>query len=196
MQNTMNSEAQVVDDPLRAYTTEDVDEDVNLGSDAKREHSFLFDGFVNSKTMLNEFVVQYSKAVESQRAVEEDEDFKTMNLKPIRSSIHPIEAKIGECHTRKIFEILKKEWVEAKQNLTHETLTKCIEEIRYMVRQVNVDKANCLYVLKKRNVQTIADYYILRWQTLDSRFRVSARSIRLDEMNNENEAEEASQDKQ
>nr|KAJ0217824.1 hypothetical protein LSAT_V11C300149240 [Lactuca sativa] len=43
----------------------------------------FFDGFVNSKTMLNEFVVQYDKAVESRRAAEEDEDFKTMNSRPL-----------------------------------------------------------------------------------------------------------------
>lgn len=33
MQNTMILEAQVVDDPLQTDTTEDVDEDMNLGSD-------------------------------------------------------------------------------------------------------------------------------------------------------------------
>ncbi|KAL4580927.1 hypothetical protein LXL04_017133 [Taraxacum kok-saghyz] len=43
-------------------------------------HAF-FDGFVNSRTMLNEFVIQYDKAVESRRASEEDEYFKTMTWK-------------------------------------------------------------------------------------------------------------------
>nr|KAJ0203704.1 hypothetical protein LSAT_V11C500257730 [Lactuca sativa] len=41
------------------------------------------------------FLVQYDKAVTSRRAAEEDEDFKTMNLRPVLSSIHPIEAKAG-----------------------------------------------------------------------------------------------------
>ncbi|KAL7589965.1 hypothetical protein Lser_V15G37917 [Lactuca serriola] len=53
----------------------------------------FFDGFVNSRTMLNEFVVQCDKAVESRRAAEEDEDFKTMNSRPVLSSVHPIEEK-------------------------------------------------------------------------------------------------------
>ncbi|XP_052624745.1 protein FAR1-RELATED SEQUENCE 5-like [Lactuca sativa] len=56
----------------------------------------FFDGFVNSSTMLNEFVIQYDKAVKSRRAAEEDEDFKTMNSRAILSSVHPIEAKAEE----------------------------------------------------------------------------------------------------
>ncbi|CAI9286921.1 unnamed protein product [Lactuca saligna] len=43
--------------------------------------------------MLNEFIVHYDKAVESRRAAEEDEDFKTMNSRPVLFSVHPIEAK-------------------------------------------------------------------------------------------------------
>ncbi|CAI9288659.1 unnamed protein product [Lactuca saligna] len=57
--------------------------------------------------------------VESRRAAEEDEDFKTMNSRPILSSVHPIEAKAGQYYTRKIFDTLKKEWTEAITNLTH-----------------------------------------------------------------------------
>ncbi|KAL7602925.1 protein FAR1-RELATED SEQUENCE 5-like [Lactuca sativa] len=102
----------------------------------------FFDGFVNSRTMLNEFVVQYDKAVESRRAAEEDEDFKTMNSRPILSSVHPIEAKAGQCYTRKMFDTFKKEWTEAITNLTHETIGKTTEESTYRVGQLDVDKKN------------------------------------------------------
>ncbi|GJY31517.1 FAR1-related sequence 5-like protein [Tanacetum coccineum] len=54
-------------------------------------HSF-FDGFVNSKTMLNDFVQQYDKAVSSRRGVEKDQDFRTLNSKPSLQGDHPIEA--------------------------------------------------------------------------------------------------------
>ncbi|XP_023753929.1 protein FAR1-RELATED SEQUENCE 5-like [Lactuca sativa] len=91
----------------------------------------FFDDFVNLSTMLNDFLIQYDKAVSSRRAAKEDEDFKTMNSRPILSSIHPIEAKAGECYTRKVFEIFKKEWIEATSNLTYEALSKSTEEIQY-----------------------------------------------------------------
>ncbi|XP_052622639.1 protein FAR1-RELATED SEQUENCE 5-like [Lactuca sativa] len=68
----------------------------------------FFDGFVNSRTMLNEFVEQYDKVVESRRAAEEDENFKTMNLRPVLSSVHPIEAKAGQCYSRKMLDTFKK----------------------------------------------------------------------------------------
>ncbi|CAI9283460.1 unnamed protein product [Lactuca saligna] len=126
---------------------------------SKSIHSF-FDEFVNSKTMLNEFVAQYDKALKSRRAVEEDEYFKTINSKAVLSSVHPIEVRAGECYTRKIFEIFQKEWIEANNNLTHET---------------------------KRHVQTLPDHYILPRWTLDARFQVGTSSIGLDEMNNEKE---------
>ena len=100
----------------------------------------FFDGYVNSRTMLNEFVLQYDKAVESRRTVEEDEDFKTMNSSAILSSMHPIEAKAGKCYTRKVFENFQKEWMEAINNLTHETLSKSKEEIKYRVGKLNTDK--------------------------------------------------------
>ena len=99
-----------------------------------------FNGFDNSRTMLNEFVVQYDKAVESRKVTEEDEDFKTMNSSAILSSMHPIEAKAGKCYTRKVFENFQKEWMEAINNLTHETLSKSKEEIKYRVGKLNTDK--------------------------------------------------------
>ncbi|XP_052624883.1 protein FAR1-RELATED SEQUENCE 5-like [Lactuca sativa] len=177
----------------------------------------FFDGFVNSNTMLNEFVVQYEKAVESRRAAEEDEDFKTMNSRPILSSLHPIEEKAGECYTRKIFDMFKKEWTEASSNLTHETISKSTEEIKYRVGQLKVDKTywryvtfrfsnevnvtcscskyetdrilckHSLYVMKKRHVDTLPSRYILHRWTLNARYKVGNGRIGLEEMNNGND---------
>ncbi|XP_052627778.1 protein FAR1-RELATED SEQUENCE 5-like [Lactuca sativa] len=177
----------------------------------------FFDGFVNSKTLLNEFVVQYDKAVDSRRAAEEDEDFKTMNSRPVLSSIHPIEEKVGECYTRKIFDMFKKEWIEATSNLTHETISKGTEESTYRVGQLKVEKTywrivtfrfsnevnvtcscskyetcgilckHCLYVMKKRHVETLPSHYILHRWTLNARYKVGNSIIGLEEINNENE---------
>ncbi|KAJ0863281.1 putative transcription factor FAR family [Helianthus annuus] len=179
-------------------------------------HSF-FDGHVNSKTMLNEFVVQYDKAVEARRAAEEDEDFKTMNSKPVLSSVNLIEAKASSRYTRKLFDVFKKEWIEATFNLTHETISKTSKEIIYKVGQVDIDKiywrnvnfrvsdkidvtCSCakfetygilckhiLYVLKKRHVETLPDHYILPRWTLDAKYKVDNCTIGLEDTHNENE---------
>lgn len=117
--------------------------------------------------MLNEFRIQYDKAVNSRIAVEEDEDFITMNSRAVLSSVHPIEAKagklfifiafmlfthfllfivflvpwfVGKFYTRKIFEKFEKEWKEATNNLTHDTLNKSLEHVAYNVGQLNVEK--------------------------------------------------------
>ncbi|KAL7592957.1 hypothetical protein Lser_V15G32446 [Lactuca serriola] len=176
----------------------------------------FFDGFVNSRTMLNEFVLQYDKAVESRRAAEEDEDFKTMNSRPVLSSVHPIEAKAGQFYTRKMFDTFKKEWTEAIINLTHETITKTTEESIYRVGRLDVNKkywrivtfrslnqvivtCSCsmyetngilckhsLYVMKKKHVQELPSHYILPRWTLDARYKLGSASIGLGEINTEN----------
>ncbi|XP_076932387.1 protein FAR1-RELATED SEQUENCE 5-like [Bidens hawaiensis] len=102
-------------------------------------HSY-FDGYVNSKTMLNEFVIPYDKAVEARMATEEDEDFRTMDSKPTLSSVNPIEAKAGSRYIKNLFDLFKKEWTEATLNLTHETVSKSLEEIKYKVGQLDIDK--------------------------------------------------------
>nr|GFA00797.1 hypothetical protein [Tanacetum cinerariifolium] len=154
-------------------------------------HSF-FDGFVNSNTMLNEFVIQYDKAVNSRRAAEEDEDFKTMNSRVILSSVHPIEAKAGKCYTRKIFEKFKKEWKEATNNLSHSTLSKSLEHVTYSVGQLNVEK-KCwrtvnFSLLNKVDVTCSCDmfetYGILCKHIL---FKVGNHSIGIKEVNDESE---------
>ncbi|XP_061352945.1 protein FAR1-RELATED SEQUENCE 5-like [Gastrolobium bilobum] len=83
----------------------------------------FFDGYVNSNTMLNDFVIQYDKAIKSRRDAEEDEDFKTINTKAILETAHPIEATAGERYTRKMFEIFKKEWKVAIGDYFHEKIS-------------------------------------------------------------------------
>ncbi|KAK1406503.1 hypothetical protein QVD17_41883 [Tagetes erecta] len=73
------------------------------------------------------------RAVEARRAAEEDQDFQTMNSKPILSSVNLIEAKAGSRYTRNLFDVFKKEWTEATFNLSHERICKNLEEIRYKV---------------------------------------------------------------
>ncbi|GJY63659.1 FAR1-related sequence 5-like protein [Tanacetum coccineum] len=167
--------------------------------------------------MLNEFVIQYDKAVEARRAAKEDEDFKTMNSLPVLSSINPIEAKAGASYTRKMFEVFKKEWVQETNNLTHESLSKNSDEIKYRVGQVNIEKKywrivtfrlsdkvditcscakfetlgmlckHALYDLKKRNIETFPNHYILPRWTLNVRHKVGNGCIELGDMHNKDE---------
>nr|XP_043626171.1 protein FAR1-RELATED SEQUENCE 5-like [Erigeron canadensis] len=177
-------------------------------------HSF-FDGYVTSNTMLNEFVVQYDNAVKSRRKAEEDEDFRTINSRPVLSSLNPIEAKAGIRYTSNIFEDFQKEWIQATNNLAHETLTKNVEEIIYKVGQLDIEKrywrtvtfrlsskvdvtCSCakfetygmlckhiLYVLKKKHIETLPDHYILPRWTLDTRYKEDSCSIRMEDIDRE-----------
>ncbi|KAK2990353.1 hypothetical protein RJ640_000799 [Escallonia rubra] len=173
-------------------------------------HSF-FDGYVNSNTMLNEFVVKYDNAVYNRRYAEEDEDFKTMNSRAVLSSDHPIEARVGECYTRSVFEIFKKEW-NASVSCSHITLSKETDVTRYRVGLITVDKekwrtvhycsleninATCscakfetagilckhiIYILKKKKITDLPEYYILPRWTIHARYKVGDVGDRMDEI--------------
>ncbi|CAI9295625.1 unnamed protein product [Lactuca saligna] len=203
---------------------------VDLSDDGKHETEHLrsyvsrYSDFqeVHRKWVNSETIEQFEATwedmllVESRRAAEEDEDFKTMNSRPVLSSLHPIEAKAGQFYTRKMFDIFKKEWIETITNLTHETLTKTTEESIYKVGQLDVDTkywrivtfrslnqvsvtCSCsmyetngilckhsLYVMKKKHVQELPSHYIFPRWTLDARYKLGSVSIGLGELNNEN----------
>ncbi|XP_039146872.1 protein FAR-RED ELONGATED HYPOCOTYL 3-like [Dioscorea cayenensis subsp. rotundata] len=77
----------------------------------------FFDGFVNSQTPLDEFVMQYDKALCDRRNDEENEDFKTLNSMPNFLSGHPIERCAGEVYTRAEFNIFQAELCESDSML-------------------------------------------------------------------------------
>nr|GEV39568.1 hypothetical protein [Tanacetum cinerariifolium] len=112
-----------------------------LENEKEETFKWLFKQFL--KCMFNKcpsaIITDQDKAisVDTRRAAEEDEDFKTMNSRPVLSSIHQIEAKAGEGYTKKIFQ---KEWIEATTNLTYVTKSKSKEKSTYWVGRVNVDK--------------------------------------------------------
>ncbi|GJW09833.1 FAR1-related sequence 5-like protein [Tanacetum coccineum] len=100
-----------------------------------------FKQWVRSDTV-EDFESQWLSTLEEQLKAEEDEDFKTMNSRPVLSSIHPIEAKAGKLLLSIMFQPLfcEQTTIEATTNLTHETKSKSEEKSSYWVGRVNVDK--------------------------------------------------------
>nr|GEX28026.1 protein FAR1-related sequence 5-like [Tanacetum cinerariifolium] len=148
----MNSENQKINDPSKTYLIEDIDingylfgcDDDEVNHDGiwekPNEDQEAFKQWIRSATVLGTFRSTCWNIYNTQRAAEEDEDFKNINSTPVLSSIHPVKAKAGESYTKKIFELFQKEWIEATTNLTHETKSKSEEKHSYWVGRVNVDK--------------------------------------------------------
>ena len=91
--------------------------------------------------MLNEFVLQYDRAVSSQRKVEEDQDHRTLHSKSSLHIDHPIEERARECYTRNLYEIFRKEW-KASLEYFHETISKDANLIKYRVGLYKLVKIN------------------------------------------------------
>ncbi|GKD85597.1 FAR1-related sequence 5-like protein, partial [Tanacetum coccineum] len=89
--------------------------------------------------MLNDFVVQYDKAVNSRRSAEREQDLRILNSKLTLHSDHPIEAIVAKCYTRNIYEIFKKEW-KASGDWGHEKISKVYELVKYHVGFIKVTK--------------------------------------------------------
>ncbi|XP_076956854.1 protein FAR1-RELATED SEQUENCE 5-like [Bidens hawaiensis] len=161
-----------------------------------RSESILsfFDGYVNSNTMLNEFVVQYDKAVEARGVTEEDEDVGCMNSKPNFSSVNPIEAKAGSRYTKQLFKVFMNEWTQATFNLTHETISKSLEEINYNVGQLNIDKIYWRNVKFRLSDKLDVTCSCSKW-TLDTRYKLTDCTIGIEDRHSGNEAWKCWQDR-
>ncbi|GJT42965.1 FAR1-related sequence 5-like protein [Tanacetum coccineum] len=177
---------------VKAYLNDTFFAGMTTSGRSESMHSF-FDGFVNSKTMLNDFVQQYDKAVSSRRGAEKDQDFRTLNSKPSLQGDHPIEAMAAKCYTRNLYDVFMKNW-KASFDCGHKKITKDSSLVQYRVGflQGNVENwkvveckigseffATCscakfetfrilckhiLYIMRRKLLTIIPNHYILpRW---------------------------------
>lgn len=65
---------------------------------------------MHAHTPLTEFVMQYDKALKSQRASEKNEDLNTSNTRPVLHGSNPLEAQVGSLYRRNFFDIFQNEW--------------------------------------------------------------------------------------
>ncbi|GAB2211082.1 hypothetical protein Droror1_Dr00016373, partial [Drosera rotundifolia] len=82
----------------------------------------------------------YDKVLVARRAVEEEEDFVTMDSKPTLIDYHLIEEQAGKCYTRKMFTVFSKEW-KLSGFCGHERISKDDNVIRYRVGLLKLDKS-------------------------------------------------------
>ncbi|XP_020250195.1 protein FAR1-RELATED SEQUENCE 5-like [Asparagus officinalis] len=92
----------------------------------------FFDGYVNTKTRLVDFVCQYDKALANRRASESQEDFMTLNIVPTMCLRHPIEVQVSKLYTREIFKIFQDELTNGL-SLFHEEMLKEEPKTIYLV---------------------------------------------------------------
>ncbi|XP_077228322.1 protein FAR1-RELATED SEQUENCE 5-like [Tasmannia lanceolata] len=71
----------------------------------------FFDGFVNQSTTLQEFVVQYEKAVVDRRKKEAEEDWRTKQSRAVLRTKSTLEADAAKYYTRVIFDMFQLEFV-------------------------------------------------------------------------------------
>ncbi|KAK8952478.1 Protein FAR1-RELATED SEQUENCE 5 [Platanthera zijinensis] len=73
----------------------------------------FFDGFVNSKTQLLEFITQYEKALHSRHQAEEREDFNTMNSVANLFTSYALERFAAEFYTKNMFKHFQQEFKQS-----------------------------------------------------------------------------------
>ncbi|XP_039127221.1 protein FAR1-RELATED SEQUENCE 5-like [Dioscorea cayenensis subsp. rotundata] len=156
----------------------------------------FFDGFVNSQTPLDEFVMQYDKALCARRNDEENEDFKTLNSMPNFHTGHPIERHAGEVYTRAVFNIFQAELRESDSMLA-ERIRDGTDHAKYKIcnhivifrrddledgepiatcscKKFETEGVLCCHILKifkKKEVAKIPKNYILRRWSMVARNR-------------------------
>ena len=83
----------------------------------------FFDGFVNLRTQLSDFVCQYDKVVASRRASEAHEDFMNLDNVPAMCLLHSLEVQAAKTYIREILKLFQRELL-AGVSLFHEELQK------------------------------------------------------------------------
>ncbi|KAL6544224.1 hypothetical protein OROGR_010721 [Orobanche gracilis] len=173
----------------------------------------FFDTYVHASTPLHEFVVQYDKALASRRKAEEDEDFKSLDSKPVPTLKWPLEEQAGRCYTPALFTIFKQEMKDA-QTYWADKVQKEGTVTTYIVGQATKDQSkwrtvsydsdgvvvsceckhfesigllcrHALCIMWLSHVTEIPDRYILRRWTIESRHRI----VCVDKTNNIGDSE-------
>uniref|UniRef100_A0A7N0T3E6 SWIM-type domain-containing protein n=1 Tax=Kalanchoe fedtschenkoi TaxID=63787 RepID=A0A7N0T3E6_KALFE len=159
-----------------------------------------FDGYVNSNTMLNDFVKQYDKAVEARRIKEEEEDFRTIESHAVSLTNYPVEEHVARLYTRNLFEIFKLEWKKSFDYI-HKKSNKGFNFVECLVGKYGLDvkywrlvnyksdkdlslKCTCckfemegilckhiLYIVRKKNLEVIPNQYFLPRWTIGARYK-------------------------
>ncbi|KAH7665861.1 FHY3/FAR1 family protein [Dioscorea alata] len=150
----------------------------------------FFDGFVNAQTPLDEFVMQYDKALCARRIDEENEDFKTLNSMANFRTGHPIERHGGEVYTKAMFSIFQAELRDSDSMLA-ERIRDGSDHAKYIIcNQVVVFSRHCsedgepmatcsCKKFEREGVAKIPKIYILRRWTMGARYRSSAMMVEM-----------------
>ncbi|KAH7681875.1 FHY3/FAR1 family protein [Dioscorea alata] len=151
----------------------------------------FFDGFVNAQTSLDEFVMQYDKALSARRNAEESEDFKTLNSIANFYTGHPIERHVGEVELRESDSMLAERIRDgsdyAKYAICNHVVVfgkNCTEDgepyAMCSCKKFEREGVLCCHILKifkKKEVPKIPKKYILRRWSMDARYRSSVMMV-------------------
>ncbi|KAF8399566.1 hypothetical protein HHK36_015433 [Tetracentron sinense] len=156
----------------------------------------LFDGYVNSRTTLQDFAEQYEKALDDRFEKEAKAEFDTFYTKPFLKTPLPIEKQAAEVYTRKMFTVFQEEIFEslvlAVKISGEDGATSIFEVARFdeehkvysIAFNVSEQRASCscrmfevegvlcrhlLAVFKATNVFMLPSHYILKRWTINAK---------------------------
>ncbi|XP_077223348.1 protein FAR1-RELATED SEQUENCE 9-like [Tasmannia lanceolata] len=161
----------------------------------------FFDGFVNQSTTLQEFVVQYEKAVVDRRKIEAEEDWRIKSSRTVFRTKSTIEADAAEYYTRVIFDMFQLEFLASidcwedieseNENITEYKVGIRNEEWRrYKVVYDASEGVNAtcecamfetqgilcrhiLHIMDMRRLRTFPEQYLLNRWTIGARYRLN-----------------------
>ncbi|WVZ04499.1 hypothetical protein V8G54_025305 [Vigna mungo] len=128
----------------------------------------FFDGFINSSTTLQQFVVQYDNALKFKAQKEIEADFASINTTIACGSQSPIERQFQLEYTHAKFEEVQNEFRSRMNCFIKDTVKDCISN-KYTVKEecmwdgkLGIICRHCLLVLGQEDVQNVPAKYVLR----------------------------------
>jgi hypothetical protein len=176
----------------------------------------FFDGYVNARTQLVDFIHQYDKAIADRRSCECREDFMNLNCSPIMCLLdHPLEVQAGKLYTRTILKFFQEELI-AGLSLYHDDMQVDGSKKVYQICQNGVEKGkvdvvsydpditcpfsctcamivthgylyrHIIHVMTQNQIRSIPQSYVVFRWTLDARSRNNGYSNVMNMRNNSN----------
>ncbi|XP_074355907.1 protein FAR1-RELATED SEQUENCE 5-like [Apium graveolens] len=122
----------------------------------------FFDGYVNSNTLLSDFVDQYEKAIASRRDTEEKEDLISMTTTPDLTNMHSLEAHAGKIYSRNIFKLFQNEFMQIL-HCQHSKKVVIGVEMVYDVTFKDHNMSHIVKIITRRDLYEVMEREIKMW---------------------------------
>ncbi|OMO79265.1 hypothetical protein COLO4_24493 [Corchorus olitorius] len=131
-----------------------------------------FKDYVNASTLMSKFVIQYDKALDARYNKEREQNFKTMNSKPILKTMYPMEKEASMVYTRKMFRKFQDELIHSQQYVA-EKINAVAQVYKYRVHEFDMKKPEYIVTFDVSSTATACKCHMFEFVGIPCRHQLA-----------------------